>query len=273
MSTALATVQPQALSLNTLDVIGRIAPAMYKSRMFGVATEDQAVAVMIKGYELGFSLSASFEFIKPIQTSKGVTPTLVPKGMMALIMNSPVYGGHTIEEKRDAKGNPDSCTVTMWRKDGFKFAVTFTMADARRADLVKAGGAWETYPANMLRWRALGFAADQVFPDVLGGMKRSDEFGAAVTEDGEIIEGSWSPAAVDTPKPPVTKVTRPVQPADMLNDLVQQFGAQRVMEAAGGKIPATMEEIEAARVVLSTAQAETLDAMTLDNVEELNPNG
>jgi hypothetical protein len=73
---------------------------------------------------------------------------------------------------------------------------------------------------------------------------------------------------VDAPKPAVTAVPRTPQPADMLNDLVQQYGAAKVMEAAGGKIPSTIDEIEAARVVLSTAAQAELDKMTLDTAKE-----
>jgi hypothetical protein len=33
----------------------------------------------------------------------------------------------------------------------------------------------------MLRWRAIGFCADVVFPLLIGGMKRADELGAGIT--------------------------------------------------------------------------------------------
>lgn len=257
MSTELARREP--LTMNKLQIITSIAPAMYKSRMFGVQSEDQAIGVMIKGDELGFGLAASFEFIKPISTSRGTIPTLTPKGMMALILSSSAYGGHKIEEKRDAKGNPDSCTVTMRRvrlqpwdrteKIEFEFTVTFTMKDAERAGLVKDGGAWQTYPANMLRWRAIGYCADQVFPDVIGGLHRIDEFGMAITADGDVIEGSWSSAAVDNKpaQPDQETQVRPPDPAATLNALVQAYGAEAVMVANEGKIPTTLEEMERVR--------------------------
>jgi hypothetical protein len=272
MSTALATTQPQALSLNTLDVITRIAPDIYKSRMFGVQSQEQAVAVMIKGHELGFGLTASFEFIKAITTSRGTVPTLVPKGMMALIMNSPVYKYHAISETKDKQGKPESCTVTMERTNGFKFSVTFTMADAERAGLIKEGGAWQTYPANMLRWRALGYAADQVFPDVLGGMHRADEFGAAISEDGEVIEGSWS-AVDNTPQKATQKPTPKPDPepshTEALQRLIGEFGPMRVMEAMQTMPATNMAEVNQLRMMLSTAQAEALDGLTLESVKEL----
>jgi hypothetical protein len=232
-----AIVQRQQLTPDIVQMIQTIAPIMKASRLFGVASDEQAMAVMIKGYELGFNLSSSFEFVVPVQGK----PTLVPKGMMALIMNSDVYESHSVTETVDDKGNPYSCTVRMKRTNGFEFTVTYTMDDARRAGLVKKDGAWESYPANMLRYRALGFCADQVFPDVIGGMKRADELGAAVNADGE-IEGTWT-VEMSTP---ATVEPEPIT----LQSLVDEYGADAVMEAAGGSIPGTPEEIAACAEML-----------------------
>lgn len=259
MSTALTTTR-QELTPSTWGMIQTMAPTMYQSRLFGVANEAQAAAIMLKGYELGLSLTAAFEFVHIIQGK----PSISPRGMLALIYQSGQLESMKIED--DGK----SCKVYMKRRNGIEHTASFSMEDAEAADLIKKDGGWAKYPKQMRQWRAIGFCADVVFPDILS-VKRSDEYGADLTPQGDVIEGSWS--AVDTPKTPVTKVPRTPQPADMLNDLVQQFGAAKVMEAAGGKIPATMEEIEAARVVLSTAQQAELDAITLDNVPELNPNG
>ena len=129
----------------------------------------------------------------------------------------------------------------MKRTNGFSFKVTFTMDDAKRAGLVKSGGAWESYPSNMLRWRALGYAADQVFPDVIGGMKRPDEFGLAISEDGEIIQGEWS--TVEDKQP--TKEESSTGDELTLQDLLNEFGPESVMEAFGG-IPNTPDEVEQA---------------------------
>lgn len=256
MTTALATTTRQELTPSTWQMIQAIAPSMYSSRLFGVANEAQAAAIMLKGYELGLSLTAAFEFVHIIQGK----PSISPRGMLALIYQSGQLESMKIED--DGK----KCSVYMKRTNGIEHTATFSMDDAKAADLIKKDGGWEKYPKQMRQWRAIGFCADVVFPDILS-VKRSDEYGADLTPQGDVIEGSWS--AVDTPKPAVTKVTPSPQPADLLNDLVQQYGAAKVMEAAGGKIPATVEEIEAARVVLSTAQAETLDNMTLDTVTEL----
>lgn len=257
MNTALATTTRQELTPSTWQMIQAIAPSMYQSRLFGVANESQAAAIMLKGYELGLSLTAAFEFVHIIQGK----PSISPRGMLALIYQSGQLESMKIED--DGK----KCSVYMKRRNGIEHTAVFSMDDAKAADLIKADGGWAKYPKQMRQWRAIGFCADVVFPDILS-VKRSDEYGADLTPQGDVIEGSWS-VAPQAPKSPVTVVTRTPQPADLLNDLVQEFGAAKVMEAAGGKIPSTVEEIEAARAVLSTAQQAEIDTITLDTVTEL----
>jgi len=245
MTTALALNKPQ-LTPDVFQMINQVAPVMHAARLFGTKTPEQAMAIMIKGYELGFSLTASFENIHVIEDK----PSLSPKGALAMILASPECAGITINE--DAKG----CTVTMKRRGGFEYTTTFTLDDAKRAGVVKSGSGWEKYPANMCRWRAIGYAADIVFPDVIGGTKRADEFGADLTPDGDVIEGSWSQVgsqqaqvtAGDAPKTVMTSGAGTVSqsaPAITLNDLVSKYGTAAILEANGGLIPGTSEECAA----------------------------
>lgn len=237
-TTALAK---RELTPDVWGMIEKIAPTMKDARLFGVATQAQASAIMLKGYELGLSLTAAFEFINVIQDKPG----LIPRGALALIFSSPEYAGLKIDDQSDEKGIPTACEVWMKRRNGLEYKVKFTMKDAERAGLIKPDSGWSKYPANMLRWRAIGYCADVVFPDVLGGMKRVDELGADITPEGEIITTTW--AVVDseptTPQPP--------QPSTLLNELVTQFGPDKVMAANDGKIPATIEEVTAVAAKLN----------------------
>lgn len=155
-----------------------LAPTIHASRLFNVASPEQAATIMLKGYELGLPLTAAFEFIHIVQSK----PTLSPRGALALIQQSGLLADLQIED------DADSCVVTMARRNPrFSYTCTYSLADAQRACLVKPDGAWTTYPGNMLRWRAIGFCADVVFPDVLAGMKRSDEFGATLDPKGNVV--------------------------------------------------------------------------------------
>jgi hypothetical protein len=243
VTTALA-VTPR-LTPDVMTMILSVAPTMHEARLFGTKSAQQAAAIMIKGYELGFSLSASFENIYMIEEK----PSLSPRGALALIYNSPECAGVKIVDEVDSKGAPSACVVTMKRRNGLEYTSRFTMEDAKRAGLVKDGSGWTKYPANMLRYRAIGYAADIVFPDVIGGTKRADEYGADLTQDGDVIEGSWSvqqngsqPAPNIFAKPAVT-VSQP-DPSKRLNSLLESYGAEQIMRANGGRIPATNEDLD-----------------------------
>ena len=250
-------VRPQ-LTPAVWDLILKVAPAMHKARFYNVASEEQAAAIMLTGYELGLGLAASFEFIKVILGKPGV----IPRGALALIHQSPLIVDIKIDEERDTQDNPFACTVWMKRTNGFEYQVRFTMKDAERAGLVKPESGWEKWPANLLKWRAVGFCADVVAPDVLAGLKRADELGASISPEGDILEGQWE---VVTPEakvsPPVQPATpsEPIAPSEIvspepeteqaevhlsLNDLVEKFGAEAILVANEGRIPGTQDELD-----------------------------
>ena len=220
-------------------MIERIAPTMKDSRLFGVATVHQAAAIMLKGHELGLGMAASFEFVQVIQDK----PTLNPRGALALVMQSGECETMKITNEADDKGNPTACTVYMKRRNGLEHSERFTMADANRAGLVKPDSGWSKYPANMLRWRAVGYCIDVLFPDVTGGMKRADEFGAAISPEGEVIATTWTVQPQMPPAPSQTQIT--------LQQLVDAYGAEKVFEAAGNKLPGTIDEVQAVAAKLN----------------------
>lgn len=231
------TVQNNHLALSTWDVIKAVSPTMHQSRFFGVTSPDQAAAIMITGAELGLGLSASFQFIQVVEGKV----TLSPRGALALLMSSGELAGFKLES------SATSCKVWMKRKsNGFEHTEEFTIDDAKRAGLVKDRGAWVTYPKNMLRWRAIGYAIDLLFSDVVGGLKRADEFGANIDNSGDVVEGEWAAMPTAAPAP------APADPvAVTLQDLVEKFGPDAVMAAAGGKIPGTVEEVAECAAKLS----------------------
>lgn len=254
MNTTTALATRQQLNPTIWETITAVAPVMKDSRLFGVTTAEQAMAIMAKGYEMGLTLTASFEFITVIQGK----PTLTPRGALALVQQSELLTGLKIEDIKDDKGAPVACRVWMRRKSGFEYTAEFTMDDAKRADLIKPGGAWQTYPANMLRWRAVGYAIDVVFPDVTGGMKRADEFGATVDMAGNVVDATWTPVTSAPSAPIGAPGQGPVVAAPMntapagptLQELVTQFGPEAVMAANDGRIPATDEEVAAVAATL-----------------------
>jgi len=219
-------------------MIVEIAPAMYKARLFGVTSVEQAEAIMLKGYELGLSITASFDFVQVIQGKPGLSP----RGALALIHSSPLIKELKITRLED-KGRFIGYECFMQRADnGFSYTSRFTMEMAQKAGLVKADSGWQKYEENMCLWRAVGFAADVVAPDVTAGMttlmKAPEMYGVALTEGGDVVD--VTPATVNV---------------DPLQDLVTQYGAERILEVYGD-MPITPEQMEAARVKLEQASTQ-----------------
>lgn len=246
-TTTALTIAARPLTPAAWKLIQAIAPTLHKSRLFGVTSPEQAAAIMLKGHELGLSLTAAFEFVQVIQGK----PTLSPRGALALILRSGELDGMKVTDK------PNACHVWMRRKNGFEYETTWTMEDARKAGLIKPSGAWEAYGPNMCRWRAIGFCADVVFPDVLGGLKRADEFGANIDAQGNVIEGEWTTAAGTGTAPDAASVAMHAGDDShrtetiTLERLLEQFTAEQIMAVNNGRIPETQEEIELAAVMLN----------------------
>lgn len=248
----------QTLTPDVWRMINDIAPVMAESRLFGVPSPAAAAAIMLKGLELGLSLTASFEFIHVIEGK----PALSPRGCLALIQQNENFAGLEIKDITDANGNPYACRVTMKRKNGFSYTGEFNMNDAKRAGLVRAGGGWEKYPANMLRWRTIGYVADVVFPDVSGGMKRADEMGAPITPEGDAIKDYVIEAE-----------PMPALPAEVIPDykmslpeLMEKFSDDEILAANGGAYPMTPEQInKTVHVILQAREVAQNDEAQEEN--------
>jgi hypothetical protein len=248
-TTTLATLQPapmvtaatRELTPSIWRMIETMAPVMYKAHLFGVQSPEQAAAIMLKGYELGLSMTASFELVQVIQGK----PALSPRGAMALMLNNPCIEAITIERLTDKKGDFVGYTCTMSRNTGFTYTGKFTMEDAQRAQLVKPDSGWAKYPENMCLWRAVGFAADVVAPDVTAGMttlmKAPEMYGVALTEGGDVVEVQAQPVNVPS--------------IDPLQALIDQYGVQKIMMICGD-IP-TLANVESFRKQLEEAEKGT----------------
>jgi hypothetical protein len=234
---AIPTAATRELTPAIWRMIGDMAPVMYQSHMFGVTSQAQAAAIMLKGYECGLSMTASFDFVKVILGK----PELIPRGALALIHGSALIKRIEIKRLVDGKGAFAGYSCTMERVNGFEYTSQWTMEDAKRAGLIKDGSGWMNYPENMCLWRSVGFAADVVAPDVTAGMttlmKAPEMYGVALTEGGDVID------ATPVPTPSVTP----------LNQLLTEYPADAIMAANDGKIPMNDDEVALVRAKLQSA--------------------
>lgn len=240
----LTVIEPKRRELTPAiwTMIKEMAPVMHNSRLFGVASQEQAAAIMLKGYDLGLPVTTSFEFIQVIEGK----PTLSPRGALALINSQGVLDDYQLNRLTDKAGLFYGYECTMQRGKT-SFTARFTMDDAKRAQLTEGSptatgkrgyGNWEKYPENMCMWRAIGFAADVVCPDITGGMttflKAAEQFNVDVDDEGNFVK-----VEVIEAKAQVT-----------LNQLVEKYGPERVMEANEGMIPASQDDVQRVAVLL-----------------------
>jgi len=232
---AIVPIEHRELTPKIWQMISQMAPVMWKSRLFGVVSQEAAAAIMLKGYELGLSITASFEFIHVIQGKPGLSP----RGALALLHSHPDIDKVEIKRLVDEAGNYIGHSCTIRRKNGFEYTAQVTLEDAKKAGLIKPDSGWTKYPEQMCMWRAVGFASDVAAPDITAGMttimKMPEELGIAINDSGEVIE------------------VKPVEqkPQITLDQLLERFDPVAIMEANNGKIPATQEEVESVLSILS----------------------
>lgn len=234
-----ALMSTREMSMGVWHMINTVANDVYRSRLFPVSSPQQAAAIMLKGYEIGLGVMASFEFVQVVKGHVGLSP----KGALALLHNSPKIASIKLTRLTDERNRFVGYECTMKRADnGFSHTERWTLDDAVRAGLMKPDSNWEKYPENMCKWRVVGFTSDIVAPDVTAGMVdfmiRPEQFNIRVDNEGNIIESS---VVVETS---VKSSSDPEQPSVTLEQLLEQYTAEQILQANSGTIPGTSQELE-----------------------------
>lgn len=192
------------------DYIARLAP----STILPTAYRGNAANAFVAA-ETGAALG-----LEPLQALASIAvingrATLSSDLMAAVIRRA----GHTL---RIVENSPESVTATLIRADDktFKFEVTWDKDKAVKAGLWGQKGPWSQYPTQMLRARAITEVARQGASEALMGMIYSPEdFGATMTETGEVIEAEIVAEAPTPAKPNPKSAAKPAaapsQPATL----------------------------------------------------------
>jgi hypothetical protein len=130
-----------------------------------IKTKEQALAVMLKGRELGIPTMYALSNIVIIQGKPSCSAEL----MLALI-----YRDHGDAAMQFVSASAEECTIA-YRRRGWESAqrYSFTLADAQRANLTSP--TWKQYPGAMLRARCISAVARMAFPDSISGMYTVEE--------------------------------------------------------------------------------------------------
>lgn len=123
--------------------------------------------------------------------------------------------------------------------DGNTITSRFTIEDAKRAGLLKAGGNWEKTPGNMLRARATSNGIRMVAPEVSAGVYTAEEvsdFAPEVTQAAAPTPVKVETVSVDTTSS--TAATAQVQrPAETIIDVEVESPAAEVVNPSPDSDP------------------------------------
>lgn len=160
----------------------------------GIKSPEQAVAIILKGRELGVPPMQALSHIHVINGK----PTMSAELMLAQVLKL-----HPKTKISYPERSSDKCAIKVQRDGSEPSTFSFTIADAQAAGLLN-NPTWKKYPRAMLHARCVSEMCRSLFPDAISGVSYCpEELGATVDENGEVID---VPAETKLDNPP-TKVT------------------------------------------------------------------
>jgi hypothetical protein len=164
-----------ALTLQETHTLGKTLAA---SGFFPDAKQEaQAVVKVLAGRELGLG---------PIYS---MTKVYIVKGKVMIaaeIMGAMIKKSGRYDYQVKTLTN-NECLLVFTDNGKSVYESTFTMEDAKRADLLKPDSGWMKWPRPMLFSKALSQGARIVCPHLIAGAYTPEDFGFKTDESGEII--------------------------------------------------------------------------------------
>ena len=210
------------------NIMERYANAAVKSGLVKDGLRpDQALFIILKGYELNITPIQALSDIHLISNKPGLSVQL----MISLANRSGMLTHLDIPDANIAF-KAGEATVTATRKDrpDSPITMTFTMADAEKAGLMR-NPTWKSYPGQMLVNRAVSMVLRRIIPEALSGMYLDEELETLEHAAPSITISEIArelPAIVpDAPKPPtwwpVLKEYKPFMPDEDFNTMRGQM--------------------------------------------------
>lgn len=160
--------QSFSLAPQNLEEAFKFADILSKSKLVPKDFEGNQGNILVAiqwGAELG---------LQPMQAMQNIAvingrPSLWGDSVIALVKASPLCE-YVVEDVTDS-----GATCRVKRRGEPEQIRTFTVNDAKAANLWGKQGPWSNYPKRMLQMRARSWALRDVFPDVLRGMPVAEE--------------------------------------------------------------------------------------------------
>jgi hypothetical protein len=192
---ALQNTQPTSLfpSEQEWKTIVEQAQVLQKSGFLPVAVKspEQAIAIALKGREIGVPMMQAFAHISVINGKTSVSSEL----QLALIYKN--CSGAIVDY---VQTNNEVCTIDAQRPGRKKQRFSFSMEDAKRAGLTEKEN-WKKYPAAMLRARCVSVVAHAMFPDsIIGIVSQEDEVSETIDCEPLDVTSETTASPIMTPK-------------------------------------------------------------------------
>jgi hypothetical protein len=120
--------------------------------------------------------------LTPMQSMMGLYTINGKIGMAADMAVARVRQSGVCEFFNCVESTPEKATYEVKRKDEpLPYVLSFTIEEARKAGLVKSGGQYDKYPAQMLRARAKIAIVREKFSDIVYNVYDPEELGIVET--------------------------------------------------------------------------------------------
>lgn len=191
-STALVPISiEQAKEMATTISVSSLLPAALRNKPADV------FVTLLAGHELGL---APMQALRSFHVING-KPVMTAELMVALCKRR----SDVCKYFQLVESTPESCTYKTQRiGDPDPTSMTWTIEQARIAQLITPGSTWMKHPAAMLRARCSSSLARAVFPDVMLGVLEEDE-----GREIERNERSVTVDAIDVVAEPVNEESPP----------------------------------------------------------------
>ena len=157
------TTFQEAMEFSKMVAHSDLAPKDYRDKPANVL-----IAIQM-GSEVGLSPMAALQNIAVINGR----PALWGDAALAVVQVHPAYEWH--KEYTQGEGDAMTAICQIKRKGSDVSEGTFSVAQAKKAELWTKQGPWTTYPDRMLKMRARGFALRDKFADALRGLITAEE--------------------------------------------------------------------------------------------------
>jgi hypothetical protein len=197
------------------NVMKVMAETFHKSGALPAHINNAPKLMMIlqTGVELG---------LKPMQA---INSLYIVNGRIAMsaqaMLGKLLQSGVKLDWKTDS---PTACEVEFSGLERPTYTGKFTIEEAQKAGLVKPGSPWQTYPAAMLRARAVSIGARVFCPDIISGSYTLDEVAEIKLDaDGREIYEAPRDLSGDNKVPAAPQGNTPLPPREDPNLAIKRL--------------------------------------------------